>query len=1147
MSLLPSPVFDRNVRYSAELTGAYCRIDAKSGFVRSSVTVSVPENEAGELRTVEIISSVAREAELLCYFEPVLSRLSDYESHPAFSKLSLETLVYDSSVIVKRRPRAKGRGIAMAFDSNCPFTFDTSREKALGRGGIFALRRSLHREASSSVGSVLDPCVLSRVTVHLEPDIPFRVSFSLTTSSTPQAASAAAKRILSVSGPPAYSRLDESAHRLKLTPEQLESAMALLPGLIYPSPDRFIPDGLKASLRHGQKSLWSLGISGDLPILSALIENEDDIASASELIPMHRLLSENGVTFDLVYLLKGGGDYRNTLRDSLLSVLRAYGFEDRLSGRGGIHLADSASQGSETVRAVSSWTVGPQEKPPRFERSEHSQPSAHPFHSPCSEQELRYSYNSDNSFTFEICGTLPYNAWSHMLSNASFGYLATDAGTGHMWHLNARENKINHWLNDSLATIGTERLEYCANGVKFSLFAAADGFPCTVTYGFGWAEWKKAIDGRTFTTKAFVPSDISARILIIETDDSEDFEISYFTDLVLSPNTDNSVYVTTERRENLISARNPYNTDFPDTVFFLTSSVPEAAFTCSKMSWLSGNFDGMTGAGFTPCAAALYKANRALVLVTGCDQPDVLQTLSSPERASDKLRETIGWWKQLTSKLTVKTHSDNLNRYLNGWALYQTMAGRLFGRTSLYQSGGAYGFRDQLQDVCAIVDEAPQLVREHLMRAAAHQFEEGDVQHWWHPVDQTGDLGDKGGGLGDKGGGLGDKGVRTRCSDDLLWLPYALCIYVEKTGDTIILNTEAPYIRSEPLSEDEDERYEQPKISTLSESLLSHAIKAVDLVIQRGTGRHGLCFIGSGDWNDGMNLVGAGGEGESVWLTWFLCVTAEKMAAICLNAGNPGAASRFSEAAKQAKHAAEVSWDGDWYRRGYYDDGAPLGSCISDECRLDSIAQSFAALAGADDKKTHTALTTSVSRLYDKDERVVRLFDPPFSDGSSIPGYIKGYSPGFRENGGQYTHGAVWLAMGLFLSGMTDAGWEILEALLPQGRPNDVYRTEPYVIAADVYSAAGHIGRGGWTWYTGAAGWFRRVALENLLGLQLRDGCLTIDPVLPSFWEGYEADWTDSGQTYHIRVGKAGDVSVTVNGIPAEDDKKIVITRKTPV
>ncbi len=1130
LSLLPSPVFDKNVRYSAELTGAYGRINAKSGSIHSSVTVSVPENDAGELRTIEIISSVQREAELVCFFEPVLAHQSDYESHPAFSKLSLETSVYDNTIIVKRRPRAKGRGIALAFDSNCPMAFDTSRETALGRGGINALRLALQREPSSSLGAVLDPCVFARTKLLLEPGIPCRVSYSLTTAATPAAASAAAKRILSVTAAPAYSRLDETAHRLKLSPEQLERAMALLPGLLNCSPDRLITEENVTSLKHGQRSLWSLGISGDLPLLTAVIDNENDIVTTSELVPIHQLLAENGISFDLVFLVKGCGDYRSTLRDSLIDILRINNVEGRLSARGGIHLADSSLEGADTVRAVSSWIVEITEKQPKTARVENVQPVPHAFFCVCPEQEFTNYYNEDNSFTFVVSGMLPHNSWTHMLANGSYGYLATDAGTGHMWHINARENKINRWLNDSLATDGTEKLELIKSGVKYSLFASIDGFPCTVTYGFGWAEWAKTINGRTYVTRAFVPHDSPARVIIISSDDPEDIEIAYYTDLVLSPDTEDCVYVTTNRTENLISARNLYNIDFPDTVFYLTASSPEISFTCSKNSWLTGIYDGITGTGIIPCAAALYRTNRSLVIVTGCDTPENLQMLAVTDNAYAKLHETIAYWRQMTSKLNVKTPNENLNRYINGWSLYQTLACRVFGRSSLYQSGGAYGFRDQLQDVCAVIDEAPQIAREHLLRAAAHQFEEGDVQHWWHPANRTGEN--------------SDKGVRTRVTDDLLWLPYTLCVYIEKTGDRAILEMTVPYVKSHLLTEDETERYEQPKISDISETMLLHAIKAVDLVLSRGTGSHGLCFIGSGDWNDGMNLVGAAGEGESVWLTWFLCVTATKMASICSDAGNPGAASRFLEAVVQLKRAAEASWDGDWYKRGYYDDGSPLGSCTSEECRIDSIAQSFAALSNADTEKTKTALSSSVNRLYDKDDRVVRLFDPPFSEGSSTPGYIKGYSPGFRENGGQYTHGAVWLAMGLFISGMTDEGWNILESLLPQGRPDNIYRTEPFVLAADVYTAEGHVGRGGWTWYTGAAGWFRRVTLENLLGLTLQNGVLTVEPNLPSSWDGYEADWLQNGKTYHIAIKNDGSITVTMNGQPVGDRREIIVRER---
>lgn len=1125
MSLLPSPVFDKNIRYSAELTGAYCKISARSGSMRSAITVSVPENDAGERRTVELTSTVQREGELICYFEPVLSRLSDYESHPAFSKLSLETSIYDNSIVIKRRPRAKGRGIALAFDCDCPFTFDTSREKALGRGGILALKSALKRPALASLGAVLDPCVLCRIKVRLEPDTPFIVNVSLSTASTPQSASAAAKRILSSSSEPIYSRLDETAHRLNLSTEQIDRAMALLPGIIYP-PERTIPENMELALNGGQKGLWCLGISGDLPIITTVVESEEDASFGARLIPLHQLLAENGISFDLAFLIRGGGDYRSTLRDYLIEVLRKNGVESRLSARGGIHLADMTAEGAQILRTVSAFVVDSHDFSFAPDRNETNQPLPNTFLCDCLAQALSWEYNSDNSFTFQVSGELPLNAWSHMLANGEFGYLATDAGTGHMWHLNARENKINRWLNDSLATEGTEKLVLVENGVQYSLFASDDGCPCSVTYGFGWAEWKKQINGQSYVTRAFVPPDTAARVFMITTDSTEDFEVSYFTDLVLSPNTEDGVYVTTTYTDNLFAAKNAYNTDFPNTVFYLSASVREKAFTCSKRSWLMGNFDGETGTGLVPCIATVYTANKALIIVAGCDEPDRLKALTTTETAYSKLKETVAYWNRITTKLVVKTPDEDLNRYLNGWSVYQALACRIYGRSSLYQSGGAYGFRDQLQDVCAVVDEVPEIVREHLIRAAAHQFEEGDVQHWWHPVK--------------KDAGHGDKGVRTQCSDDLLWLPYAMCVYIEKTGDTSIMDIPVPYLKSPPLADDELERYEQPAVSDRVEPLLAHAIRAIDLVLTRGTGRHGLTFIGSGDWNDGMNLVGAGGEGESVWLTWFVCVTASKMAAVCTQAGNPGAASRFLSAADTLKQAAENAWDGDWYKRGYYDDGAPLGSCTSEECRIDSIAQSFAALADAHSEKTKTALISSMAKLFDREDRIVRLFDPPFAEGGSMPGYIKGYSPGFRENGGQYTHGGVWLAMGLFLSGLTDDGWNVLHALLPQGRANDIYRTEPYVLAADVYTATGHVGRGGWTWYTGAAGWFRRVALENLLGLKLQNGLLTVEPHLPSSWDGYEAEWINDGDVYQIAVSKNGDVSVKKNGQPDCGTVKII-------
>ncbi len=1115
--LQPAPMFDDSIDYSAVLSGASCRISAKKDGIDAAVTVSVPENETGELRVVELTASAAMDGELICYLEPVLSPLGDYLSHPAFSKLSLETMAVDGTVVVKRRPRGRGRGIALAFGCDSPYTFDTSREKALGRGGLLSLPSALSREADETTGAVLDPCVLARVPVRLTPGAVTRVRFAMTTAARPESAATAARRLACADASTVYSRLDELARRLGLTAGETERAMALVTPVLYPSPDRHIGEKATAALRRGQQGLWPLGISGDLPVVSVVIDSQNDIERYDWLVPAHRLLGDSGVAFDLVYLVSGGGDYHSRLRGSLLEALRARLSDLRLETRGGVHIVNVPSDGAETVRAVSVRVFTPDLDADAPERDDSSPPAPRRFYPAVASRSLTHHYNDDNSFTFDMDGRLPLNAWSHLLSNGTYGYIATDAGTGHMWYLNARENPINRWLNDSLTTSGTEHLCLLTDDSPVSLFAEPDGRHCSITYGFGWACWRKTIGSVTVTTTAFVPSGTAARVLLVETDAAAPVRISYDTDLVLAPDPASSVYVETVRRGVFITARNPYNTDFPDTVFLLTASSEPTAFTCAAASRDADRFDGKTGVGFSPCAAAVYTVTGPLVIVTGCAAPDALRALADPDAARRALDETLKNWQQITSKLVVHTPDAHLNHYLNGWATYQTLACRVLGRSSLYQSGGAYGFRDQLQDVCAIVDEAPDIARAHLTRAARHQFLEGDVQHWWHPGAKLND-------------GKSDKGVRTRCSDDLLWLPYALCTYADMTGDMSVYRDCAPYITAVPLADGEDERYEQPKISDVSETLLRHAIRAADLFLQRGTGHHGLALMGTGDWNDGMNLVGAGGAGESVWLTWFGAVTLGKLSDACAQSDNTAAATRFLEAADALREAAEDAWDGDWYRRGYYDSGAPLGSCTSDECAIDSIAQSFAALAGADAAKTKTALRASIERLYDPQTRLVRLFDPPFSHGLSKPGYIKGYSPGFRENGGQYTHGAVWLAMGLFLEGMTDEGWEISRALLPQGRPDDIYRTEPYVMAADVYSAPGHVGRGGWTWYTGAAGWYKRVALENLLGLRLIGGELHVRPTLPSGWSGYSADWTQEDTTYHIAVDAAGVATITTSG-----------------
>ena len=426
---------------------------------------------------------------------------------------------------------------------------------------------------------------------------------------------------------------------------------------------------------------------------------------------------------------------------------------------------------------------------------------------------------------------------------------------------------------------------------------------------------------------------------------------------------------------------------------------------------------------------------------------------------------------------------------MNGWAVYQALACRLLARTSIYQSGGAFGFRDQLQDAVNLLLIEPKYARERILAACAHQYLEGDVMHWWHE-------------------GEPDRGVRTRCSDDLLWLPWAVCEYVEKTGDTAILDEKRPFLASRELEPQEETRYEPAAPSERSGSVLEHAALSLSRVIKRGVGKHGLPLMLAGDWNDGMDAVGIGGRGESVWLAWFFAHTARRFAPLLERTGDkPGAAALLSAAARFGR-AADRAWDGEWYLRGYFDDGSPLGTAHGHGCRIDSVAQSWAAMCReAAPGKVNEALDSALARLFDRDKGVVKLFDPPFGDGAERAGYIASYGPGFRENGGQYTHGAIWLAMACLRTGRRADGLELLKAVLPRLAPE--YGAEPYVLAADVYSNPDRYAQAGWSWYTGSAGWFFRVVTEDLLGLRLEGGRLTRESNAP---DGWKADVKPSGQ-----------------------------------
>ncbi len=1093
LSLTPAPEFDGRTRYSCELTDMAGRIRSRAEGCSAVYTVSVPPSGEGEVRRVEVSAPAGvTEVSLVVVFEPVLRRWEDHASHPAFNRLSLEAAMERDVFTVTRRPRPGEGRVTLALAADTEFTAVTHR------------RRGDPPEAGDLLAWSPDMRVAVTVPIRLAMG-KGRATVALAAAESREEAAAAARRMAARQEKEAVSRISAAALMLGMNQSEIRSALDLATPLLFGGDPGRTRTEERMRAPYGREELWKLGISGDLPVVAARVGSVAELAEAQNLIKRHALLSENGVESDLVLVLTDNGDYAAAQKTSVTDLLRRLGREGTLGVPGGVHITAEASPSPAPVLLLADVTVPLSEPPsPPLHRAATPRPLT-PFFAGGGAPACRVG--EDGRVLIALRDCLPGAAWSHILTNPNYGFVATECGTGFQWHLNSRLRKISPWVNDAMATEGPERLKLLLPQGERSLFADGGEEPTLIEYGFGWARWERDFGAVRSAVTAFVPPETDARIMTVElSGELTGVRLEYACRLLLGESEKDAKNLQISWENGQFTAKNPSGEFKKIPYTLLTSAAPEEV-TSDWRRVLAGEFDGACGPAAFPCIAFRVPAAERLVIVSGCDAPGKLDR--ALKNAAQLLEETKEHWRGLCSALAVETPDRRLNTYLNGWAVYQIRACRMLARTSLYQNGGAVGFRDQLQDAAAmtLIDPAP--ARWQIRQAAAHQFPEGDVMHWWHQTPG------------------GDKGVRTRCSDDLLWLCWALTDHVSRTGDLSILSDQEPFRVSEPLKDGERDRYETPGVSAETQSVLQHAIRAADLFLSRGTGAHGLARMLGGDWNDGMDRVGAGGRGESVWLTFFGSLTLRRMAELCERAGEEGCAQRYADAADRLLKAGENAWGGDWYLRGTYDDGRTLGAPGDGECQIDSVAQSFAFFAGADKLRTRRALRSAAARLWDRDRGVVKLFDPPFDRGETEPGYIKSYAPGFRENGGQYTHAAVWLAMALLESGQREEGARMLLDLAPWGRDGEVYAAEPYVLCGDVYTAPGLEGRGGWSWYTGSAGWYFRAATEALFGLRLRDGVLYVEPNLPDSLYPAAVALKVNGRELDIRLYPEG---VLVNG-----------------
>lgn len=1033
------------------------QFSTRHGSVTAVQTFTVPERVNGEVRALTLSSPDGIDGTVRLTFETVLAPWEDYVNHPAFARLGFQSVLRRNALLLRRL----GRGgkpetwLCAACDRQADFCAEGALPGWLRAGYVQV-----------------------RVAVHTPPDTPWRVRFALGVGAHEDDAFAAAQRALVLPPESAAALPGTLAAQYGMTDAELEGAMAHISSLLFPTA---APDAAAEQLKR--PALWAHGISGDLPVWCARPE--------VHVLRQWALLRALGIGCDLALCSSDGGDYLQPTRAKVRGALAALDLTHCLDAPGGVHLvpedafADVAAAAAIRPGMAHTRCTLPLLPPPGDRRT---MPTGSDVH-----------WDADGTVSFT---GLPPRAWSNVLTNGRFGFLATDAGTGHLWYRNAHTGRINRWLCDPWVLRGTETLRMTTRAGAVSLFD--DDGRARVEYGFGWAAWERTVDGMSVRVTAFVPEDANARVLLIEC--AGRARITWHTDLVCAGRDADAPAVVTAYSGGVFTAENA-RADTPLRVC-AAAGMPLTGWTCDRFSFLRGQMDRRAGAGLSPCFALEGVVERQGVLVCGCDTRANLLRLTQPDEAVRALHRVRERWLGAVSRLWITTPDEAMNRYLGGWAAYQTLCCRLMARTSLYQNGGAFGFRDQLQDAVnlLLLDSKP--AREQIGHACAHQFSAGDVCHWWHA-------------------GFGvEHGVRTRISDDLLWLPWAVCEYAQKTGDTQILSAEYPFLAGEELTEHERDRYQPLTPGAESGTVLEHCRRAFMRVLARGVGAHGLLHIGTGDWNDAFDRVGAQGRGESVWLTWFFAVTARKFAALI----GGHAAEQLALAADRCTRAAEAAWDGAWYRRGYYDDGQPLGSEKSGECRIDAIAQAFAAFdTHADPAHVHCALTSAVEQLFDREHNVVRLFDPPITRRTPETGYVRSYGAGLRENGGQYTHGALWLAMALLRTGRTDEGVQILRAVLPAAHDPARYEGEPYVLAADV-AAGDNAGAAGWTWYTGAAGWYLRVAAEELLGLHLRGGVLYPEPQLPAGWPECAVRWRDGAGLLHtIRLRPDG---VTVDEKP---------------
>jgi len=1185
--------------------------------LHTEVTVAPEDDVEIRRLTLTNHADETRRLRVSSYGEIVLAPQAQDRRHPAFNKMFIESEYVEdlNALLFTRRPRSgEEEPLHMAHllltppDVDATGAHESDRAAFIGRGRTTRHPAVFHQDEagaawlSGTTGATLDPVMALGQEVELPSHNTVQLTYLTLVAESREDAIALARRYRSWTRinrafDQAHAQSEVELRNLDLEVSDVRDIMRLLSVLLYPHRSLRADGQTLAANRLGQSGLWPYGISGDYPMLLVRIADEEEAALVRELLRAHAYWRDRQIKIDLVILNQRDVGYAQQLNDRLQQLITQMDSDAWLNRRGGIFLVRAGDMEEATrvlletaARAVFDAGDGPlADQLEGMLASPTRLPSLQPT-GVVGEREATPPLSRPDDLRFDngLGGFSPDGReyviyreagskgrergdwtpapWINVIANPTFGFLVSDGGLGYSWAANSGENRLTPWRNDPVSDVPAEVLylrdEETGEVWSSTPLPAGEEAPYLIRHGAGYSVFQHHSHGLKQRLRVFAAWDAPVKVVQVRLENVWDrarrLTATFFAEWVLGINRDEAQqYVVPEYdpETTALLARNTYSPEFSERVAFVAAATAPHSLTADRTEVL-GRKGGMhrpaalervglassVEPGLDPCAAMQVHVELEpgetkeifFLLGQGEDRAealDLIEQYRADEEVAAAWEQVQMSWDEVLKTVNVDTPDPAMDLLLNRWLLYQALSCRVWGRSALYQSSGAFGFRDQLQDVMSLLHAAPDLTREHILRAARHQFEAGDVLHWWHPPS--------------------GRGVRTRISDDLLWLPYVTAEYVEATGDEAVLEEQVPFRKGEPLDADEEERYGHYDLTEEGATLYEHCLRALD----RGStsGPHGLPLIGAGDWNDGLNRVGIEGQGESVWLGWFLYATLSRFAQLCERMDDDDRGETLRQRAGELRQALhESAWDGEWYLRATYDDGSPLGSVRNDECEIASMAQSWAVLSGAgDEERGEKAMAAVADRLIRRGEEapvgLMLLFTPPFDETPRDPGYIKGYPPGIRENGGQYTHAAIWAVWAYTELGQCERAGELFRLLNPiyhsdTGEKARRYHVEPYVVAADVYSADRVLGKGGWTWYTGSSGWMYRLGMEAILGLRREGQTLRLDPCVPKDWSGYQVTYRYRGTTFEIEVENPdgvnrGVAAVTLDGKELSDGR----------